>query len=80
MTTDKTGPVTLAMLAVDGKKLWLYCNDCHYNVEVEPLSLGLPPDTPVPTLGRRHMKCSKCGSKDITSWPELYKGRSATDP
>lgn len=68
-----SGPVTLADLARAGQLLWLYCPDCHREREVAPLSIGLPPDQPVPTAGRR-LVCSQCGSRRIESKPELYPG------
>ena len=66
-------PVTLADLDRDGKLLWLYCNDCGHEVEIAPLSIGLPPEHSVPAV-RQRMKCSVCGSRKITSRPELYPG------
>lgn len=68
------GPVTLASLIRDGKLMWVYCNDCGRERDVDPASLGLPHGTPVPGLGRRHMKCSNCGSRKIDTKPELYPG------
>ena len=72
-TMNVDGPVTLGDLDQEGKLLWLYCNDCGYEREVLPLSIGLHAEQPVPTTGKR-LKCSKCGSKKISSKPELYPG------
>ncbi len=66
-------PVTLGDLARDNKLLWIYCNDCGREREVPPLSIGLPEAQPVPTAGKR-LKCSECGSRKITTRPELYPG------
>jgi len=54
------GPVTLADLDHEGRKMWTYCCDCGRERDPEPASLPLPPDTPVPWLGRRLMRCSAC--------------------
>jgi hypothetical protein len=40
---------------------------------VEPSTIPLPPSHPVPTVGKK-MKCSKCGSREITTAPELHEG------
>jgi hypothetical protein len=42
-------PVTLNDLHRDGKLLWLYCRKYCHEVEVLPLSIGLPGSTPVPS-------------------------------
>ena len=64
-------PVTLDDLQRDGKFLWVYCNACGRDVDIDPLTLPLSGTTPVPTIGKR-MKCSACGSKHIHTAPELY--------
>jgi hypothetical protein len=66
-------PVTLDDLSRAGKLLWLYCCDCGRERDIEPASLPLPPDIPVPLVGQR-MKCSACGSRKINAKPELYPG------
>ena len=50
--------VTPAALIADGKLLWVYCTACEREKDVDPTSLALPGDEPVPSLGRRRMKCS----------------------
>ena len=65
--------VTLKDLIRDGKLLWIYCNQCGRERDVPPKSIPLPPDYPVPLVGKR-MVCSACGSKRITTWPEIYPG------
>ena len=67
-------PVTLADLIRDGKSMWTYCTACGRERDVEPASLNLPGGTPVSGLGKRHMRCSACGSKEIETKPELYPG------
>ncbi len=66
--------VTLGYLIREKKLLWVYCTSCGRERDVDPSSLALPSDTPVPGLGRRHMKCSACGSRKIDTKPELYPG------
>ena len=71
--TLQSGPVALGDVARDGKLLWVYCCDCDRERDIEPLSIGLPAETPVPSVGKR-MKCSACGSRKIDAKPELYPG------
>jgi hypothetical protein len=68
-----TGPVTLQDLIDEGKLLWVYCSGCGHERDVEPSSIPLPPSHPVPTVGKK-MRCSKCGSREITTAPELHPG------
>ena len=70
-------PVTVGDLTRDQKLVWLYCSACHHEVEVDPASLKLPPSTPVPAV-RLHVKCSKCGGREIESKPQLHPTPSAT--
>jgi hypothetical protein len=70
----RLGPVTLGDLIRDGKLMWVYCISCGRERDVDPTSLALPPGTPVPTLGRSHLKCSGCGAREIDTRPELYPG------
>jgi hypothetical protein len=67
------GPVLLGDPIRDGKLLWLYCRDCLRERDVDPATIPLSPDVPVPEIGKR-MKCSACGSRKIDSRPELYPG------
>jgi hypothetical protein len=66
-----TGPVTLGDLAREDKLLWVFCRDCCHERDVDPATIPLPGDAPVPDVGKR-MKCSKCGSRKIDARPELY--------
>jgi hypothetical protein len=65
-----TNPVTLANLAHDGKLLWVYRTEGGHERDFDPLSLPLPGETPVPSVGKR-MVCSACGSRKIDARPEL---------
>ena len=67
------GPVTLGDLVRDAKLLWVYCRDCCHERDVDPGTVPLPAETPVPEVGMR-MKCSKCGSRNAETAPELYPG------
>jgi Zn finger protein HypA/HybF involved in hydrogenase expression len=64
-------PVTIGDLAAEGRLLWCYCCACGYEREVEPRSLGLGDDQPVPTAGQR-LKCSQCGSREIETKQQLH--------
>jgi hypothetical protein len=68
-----TVPVLLGDLIRDCKLLWLYYRDCFRERDVDPSTIPMPPDVPVPEIGKR-MKCSACGSRKIDSRPELYPG------
>ena len=68
------GPVTISDLMREGKLLWVYCITCGREKDVHPALLDLPRDTAVPGLGRRHMKCTSCVSREIDTRPELYPG------
>jgi hypothetical protein len=63
--------VTLGDLACERRLLWFFCRSCSYEREIAPRSLGLSDDQVVPTAGQRH-KCSRCGSKDIETRPQLH--------
>jgi hypothetical protein len=65
--------VTLDDLARENKLLWVYCRDCGHERDVEPADIPLPADTPVAQVGKR-LKCSMCGSRKISTAPELYPG------
>ena len=67
------GPVTLADLSRANKLLWVFCRDCCHERDVDPATVPLPGDTPVPDAGT-HMKCSKCGSRKVSTATELYPG------
>ena len=49
--------------------LWVYCCECYHERDVNPATVPLPPQTPVPEVGK-HMKC---GSRKVDA-PELYPG------
>ena len=66
--------VTLGDLIIEKKLMWTYCLDCGRERDADPELLPLPPETPIPGLGRRHMRCSTCGSRMIETRPELYPG------
>lgn len=66
-------PVTLAALIRDRKLLWVYCRECGRERDLDPSSVPLPGEFPVPDVGKR-MKCSACGSRKVTTAPELYPG------
>ena len=63
-------PVTLGDLVEAKKLLLIYCCDCGHELDVDPASLPLSWNTPVSLIGT-HMKCLACGSRKITTKPEL---------
>ena len=64
-------PVTLSDLAQEDRLLWCYCEGCCHEVEVPPLSLGLPHDVAVPDVSKL-LKCSQCGGREISTRPQLH--------
>jgi len=63
-------PVTLADLKAEQRLVWVYCIDCCREREVEPDTIPLPLETPVPSVGKR-LKCSDCGGQ-LQAKPQLY--------
>ncbi len=68
-----SGPVTIADLMRDRRLLWVYCRECGRERDVDPSTLTLPGDYPVPDVGKR-MRCTACGSRKVHTAPELYPG------
>jgi hypothetical protein len=66
-------PVILGDLIGADKLLWVYCRSCGHERDVTPATVPLPHETPVRDIAE-HMKCSKCGSRKISTTPELYPG------
>jgi hypothetical protein len=71
--TFQTGPVRLGDLIAERKLLWGCCTTCCRERDLDPATIPLPQDYPVPDVGKR-MKCSSCGSRKIDTRPELYPG------
>jgi hypothetical protein len=71
--SNMSGPVTLGDLIEAKKLLWVHCCDCGHERDVDPATLPLSWDTPVPFIST-HTKCSVCGSRKINTKPELYAG------
>jgi hypothetical protein len=66
-------PVTLGDLVREEKLLWVYCCDCGRERDLNPATVPLLADTPVPQVSK-HMKCPTCGSRKINTKPQLYPG------
>jgi hypothetical protein len=67
------GPVLLGDLIRERKLLWAWCRDCCRERDIDPATIPLPSSTPVPEVGRR-MKCSACGSRNVSTKPEHMPG------
>jgi hypothetical protein len=65
--------VVLADLIRDHRLLWVYCRECGRERDLDPSTVPLPGEFPVPEVGKC-MKCSACGSRKIHTAPELYPG------
>ena len=44
-------PITLGDLVRDDKLLWVYCRACGRERDVNPATVPLPAETPVPDVG-----------------------------
>lgn len=64
-------PVTLADFKEEGRLVWVYCLNCCLERDVEPDTIPLPLDRPVPSVGKR-LKCRKCGGR-LQAKPQLYE-------
>lgn len=62
-------PVTLGNLVREDKLLGVYCRDCCHERDVNPATVPLPAETPVPEVGKK-MKCSKGGSRAVETKPD----------
>ena len=51
----------------------VHCKKCARHVVMDPATLHLAPETPVPSLAGR-FKCTRCGSKQTEARPE-WPGR-----
>ena len=68
--------VTIADLIRDRRLLWVYCGDCGRERNLDPVTLPLPGEYPVPEVGKR-MKCSACGSRTIHMAPKPTIGNTS---
>ena len=66
-----TGPVTLRDLDRERRLLSCYCEACGHELEVPPLSLGVPGDVSIPAVAER-LRCSRCGGREISTRPQLH--------
>lgn len=66
------GPVTIADLKRDGKLLEIGCMGCNRHVYIDPASIALPDNQPVPTAAAR-LVCSVCGASNRRA-PEQARG------
>ena len=71
--------VTLEIIAAQGQRVWLRCNECSHERYVSPLPFanerGLDPATPLLSVARR-LVCSVCGERRSHCWPEPYRGNA----
>ncbi len=75
----QSGPVTIADLANSGKLLEIGCLACSRHLFVDPASLGLPPDLPVPNVAGR-LACSRCGAINQETWYPIWARPDARVP
>jgi hypothetical protein len=68
-----SGPVLLGDLIRERKLLWAWCCDCCRERDIDPATIPLPSSTPVPEVGR-HMRCSACESRNVSTKPEHMPG------
>jgi hypothetical protein len=61
--------ISLAQLAAAGRFVVVECGACPNRRLMKPVALGLPLATAVSVAGTL-LKCSKCGSKRVLTFPE----------
>ena len=67
-------PVTVGDLRRTGRVLEVHCGDCARMQELDAKGLPFDDDDAVPALGPRGVfKCSRCGSKAVTTRPQVYE-------
>jgi DNA-directed RNA polymerase subunit RPC12/RpoP len=69
-------PVLIGDLRAKGHVLEVHCNTCAHFVELDPKTLPLDDNLPVPEA-RSYFKCSRCGSRSIKTRPQVYKETNA---
>lgn len=67
-------PVTVGSLRRTGRVLEIHCGGCARMKELDPKTLPFDDDDAVPSLGLRGVfKCSRCGSRAVTTRPQVYE-------
>jgi hypothetical protein len=61
-------PATFSDLNEPGDKLLVYCLNCRYNALLDPETLKIPGERPIPSL-TGIFKCSQCDSKNTAAEP-----------
>lgn len=74
----KYQPVRMSGLREKNQVLEVHCNDCSHSVEIDAKTLPFGDDLPVPEA-KRFFKCSRCGSKSITTRPQVYPDRTVAE-
>ena len=64
--------MSLAQLAAAGRLVVVECGACPNRRLLKPVTLGLPLATPISLAGAL-LKCSKCGSKRVLTFPETAR-------
>ena len=62
--------VTIGSLIEDGMQMEAHCHRCGRFALLDPASVGLPSDTPVPAL-EGHFRCRRCGSRETSARPHF---------
>jgi DNA-directed RNA polymerase subunit RPC12/RpoP len=71
-------PVTIGDLRRDRRLLWVYCRECGRERDLDPSTLSLPGEHPVPEVGKR-MRCTACGSRKVYMAPDASRPPGAPD-
>jgi hypothetical protein len=69
-------PVLIGDLRAKGHMLEVHCNTCGHFGELDPKTLPLDDRLPA-AEARSHFKCSRCGSRSITTRPQVYEKTNA---
>lgn len=66
------GPVTIGDLRRAGRRLWCYCNACGREVEKDLNVWRVFDDAVEVPSASKHLKCSRCGSGNVCTRPQLH--------
>jgi len=70
-------PVTIADLIAQELALEAHCHECGRMVLLDPASLSMLANLPVPALENR-FKCTRCGSRKTCARPHYNSGSKLT--
>jgi hypothetical protein len=73
------GPVTMGDLRRNGKALEIGCMNCNRHEYVDPHSIKLPDELPVPKVADR-LRRTRCGFRNSPASSKVWARRDARPP